>query len=118
MCITMWWVGVFSQVGYLFFFSMQLPVSCHKNMLRSSSFHLLPGFFSVQNVVPQPDGDSSKVKVKVRVNIHGIFSVSGASLIEKQKGEGEDMQTDTEPVVQNESRAEEQVGLLLPQSLL
>uniref|UniRef100_A0AAX7V9V7 Heat shock protein 4 like n=1 Tax=Astatotilapia calliptera TaxID=8154 RepID=A0AAX7V9V7_ASTCA len=76
------------------------------------------GFFSVQNVVPQPDGDSSKVKVKVRVNIHGIFSVSGASLIEKQKGEGEDMQTDTEPVVQNESRAEEQVGLLLPQSLL
>lgn len=69
-------------------------------------------------MVPQPDGDSSKVKVKVRVNIHGIFSVSGASLIEKQKGEGEDMQTDTEPVVQNESRAEEQVGLLLPQSLL
>uniref|UniRef100_A0A3P8QR39 Heat shock protein 4 like n=1 Tax=Astatotilapia calliptera TaxID=8154 RepID=A0A3P8QR39_ASTCA len=68
------------------------------------------GFFSVQNVVPQPDGDSSKVKVKVRVNIHGIFSVSGASLIEKQKGEGEDMQTDTEPVVQNESRAEEQEG--------
>uniref|UniRef100_A0A669F7S9 Heat shock protein family A (Hsp70) member 4 like n=1 Tax=Oreochromis niloticus TaxID=8128 RepID=A0A669F7S9_ORENI len=66
------------------------------------------GFFSVQNVVPQPDGDSSKVKVKVRVNIHGIFSVSSASLIEKQKGEGEDMQTDTEPVVQNESRAEEQ----------
>uniref|UniRef100_A0A669EBL8 Heat shock protein family A (Hsp70) member 4 like n=1 Tax=Oreochromis niloticus TaxID=8128 RepID=A0A669EBL8_ORENI len=61
------------------------------------------GFFSVQNVVPQPDGDSSKVKVKVRVNIHGIFSVSSASLIEKQKGEGEDMQTDTEPVVQNES---------------
>uniref|UniRef100_A0AAX7TX07 Heat shock protein 4 like n=1 Tax=Astatotilapia calliptera TaxID=8154 RepID=A0AAX7TX07_ASTCA len=57
------------------------------------------GFFSVQNVVPQPDGDSSKVKVKVRVNIHGIFSVSGASLIEKQKGEGEDMQTDTEPVI-------------------
>uniref|UniRef100_A0A669BRG6 Heat shock protein family A (Hsp70) member 4 like n=1 Tax=Oreochromis niloticus TaxID=8128 RepID=A0A669BRG6_ORENI len=68
------------------------------------------GFFSVQNVVPQPDGDSSKVKVKVRVNIHGIFSVSSASLIEKQKGEGEDMQTDTEPVVQNESRAEEQEG--------
>uniref|UniRef100_A0A669BIQ0 Heat shock protein family A (Hsp70) member 4 like n=1 Tax=Oreochromis niloticus TaxID=8128 RepID=A0A669BIQ0_ORENI len=58
---------------------------------------------NVQNVVPQPDGDSSKVKVKVRVNIHGIFSVSSASLIEKQKGEGEDMQTDTEPVVQNES---------------
>uniref|UniRef100_A0A4W5RS97 Heat shock protein family A (Hsp70) member 4 like n=1 Tax=Hucho hucho TaxID=62062 RepID=A0A4W5RS97_9TELE len=43
------------------------------------------GCFSVQNVVPQPDGESSKVKVKVRVNVHGIFSVSSASLIEKQK---------------------------------
>ncbi|CAI5696582.1 unnamed protein product [Oreochromis niloticus] len=73
------------------------------------------GFFSVQNVVPQPDGDSSKVKVKVRVNIHGIFSVSSASLIEKQKGEGEDMQTDTEPVVQNESRAEEQIKMQVDQ---
>uniref|UniRef100_A0A3B5LLI7 Heat shock protein 4 like n=1 Tax=Xiphophorus couchianus TaxID=32473 RepID=A0A3B5LLI7_9TELE len=50
------------------------------------------GCFSVQNVVPQPDGDSSKVKVKVRVNIHGILSVSSASLIEKLKGEAEDMQ--------------------------
>uniref|UniRef100_A0A4W6FH21 Heat shock protein family A (Hsp70) member 4 like n=1 Tax=Lates calcarifer TaxID=8187 RepID=A0A4W6FH21_LATCA len=49
------------------------------------------GCFSVQNVVAQPDGDSSKVKVKVRVNVHGIFSVSSASLIEKQKGEGEDI---------------------------
>uniref|UniRef100_A0A8C7XE02 Heat shock protein 4 like n=1 Tax=Oryzias sinensis TaxID=183150 RepID=A0A8C7XE02_9TELE len=68
------------------------------------------GCFSVQNVVPQPDGDSSKVKVKVRVNIHGIFSVSSASLIEKQKGEGEDMQIDSEPMVQNEGRAEEQVS--------
>uniref|UniRef100_A0A7N6AGB9 Heat shock protein 4 like n=1 Tax=Anabas testudineus TaxID=64144 RepID=A0A7N6AGB9_ANATE len=67
------------------------------------------GRFSVQNVVPQPDGDSSKVKVKVRVNVHGIFSVSSASLIEKQKGEGEDMQIDSEPMVQNESRAEDQV---------
>uniref|UniRef100_A0A3Q3N3G4 Heat shock protein 4 like n=1 Tax=Labrus bergylta TaxID=56723 RepID=A0A3Q3N3G4_9LABR len=72
------------------------------------------GCFSVQNVVPQPDGDSSKVKVKVRVNVHGIFSVSSASLIEKQKGEGEDMQIDSEPMVQNEGRPEDQVrGLLL-----
>uniref|UniRef100_A0A3B5AE78 Heat shock protein family A (Hsp70) member 4 like n=1 Tax=Stegastes partitus TaxID=144197 RepID=A0A3B5AE78_9TELE len=72
------------------------------------------GCFSVQNVVPQPDGDSSKVKVKVRVNVHGIFSVSSASLIEKQKGEGEDMQIDSEPMVQNEGRAEEQVGDCYP----
>uniref|UniRef100_A0A8D3BL74 Heat shock protein 4 like n=1 Tax=Scophthalmus maximus TaxID=52904 RepID=A0A8D3BL74_SCOMX len=71
------------------------------------------GCFAVQNVVPQPDGDSSKVKVKVRVNVHGIFSVSSASLIEKQKGEGEDMQIDSEPMVQNEGRAEDQVKCLV-----
>uniref|UniRef100_A0AAQ4QLX1 Heat shock protein 4 like n=1 Tax=Gasterosteus aculeatus aculeatus TaxID=481459 RepID=A0AAQ4QLX1_GASAC len=64
------------------------------------------GCFSVQNVAPQPDGESSKVKVKVRVNVHGIFSVSSASLIEKQKGE--DMQIDSEPMVQTEGGAEEQ----------
>uniref|UniRef100_A0A4W5RK01 Heat shock protein family A (Hsp70) member 4 like n=1 Tax=Hucho hucho TaxID=62062 RepID=A0A4W5RK01_9TELE len=67
------------------------------------------GHFSVQNVVPQPDGDSSKVKVKVRINVHGIFSVSSASLIEKQKGEGEDVQMDMEATVQNEGRPEDQV---------
>lgn len=49
------------------------------------------------------------MKVKVRINVHGIFSVSSASLIEKQKGESEDMQIDSEPMVQNEGRAEEQV---------
>lgn len=62
-------------------------------------------------MAPQPDGESSKVKVKVRVNVHGIFSVSSASLIEKQKGE--DMQIDSEPMVQTEGGAEEQVLLLV-----
>ncbi|KAG7277316.1 hypothetical protein CRUP_005850, partial [Coryphaenoides rupestris] len=74
------------------------------------------GRFSVQNVVPQPDGDSSKVKVKVRVNVHGIFTVSGASLIEKQKGEGgEEVHMDTEPLVQNEGRAEDQTKMQVDQ---
>ncbi|KAG7510044.1 heat shock 70 kDa protein 4L [Solea senegalensis] len=73
------------------------------------------GCFSVHNVVPQPDGDSSKVKVKVRVNVHGIFSVSSASLIEKQKGEGEDMQIDCEPMVQNDGRAEDQTKMQVDQ---
>lgn len=59
--------------------------------------------------MPQSDGNSSNVKVKVRVNVHGIFSVSSASLIEKQKGEMEDVQMEMEPTVQNESRQEEQV---------
>ncbi|XP_010877156.1 heat shock 70 kDa protein 4L [Esox lucius] len=73
------------------------------------------GHFSVQNVVPQPDGDSSKVKVKVRVNVHGIFSVSSASLMEKQKGEGEDVQMDIEPTVQNEGRPEDQTKMQVDQ---
>lgn len=51
----------------------------------------------VQKVVPQASGESSKVKVKVRVNIHGVFSVSSASLVEVLKpAEGEEpMETET-----------------------
>uniref|UniRef100_R4GCT0 Heat shock protein family A (Hsp70) member 4 n=1 Tax=Anolis carolinensis TaxID=28377 RepID=R4GCT0_ANOCA len=52
--------------------------------------------FLIQKVIPQADGSSSKVKVKVRVNIHGIFSVSSASLVEVHKSEEneEPMETD------------------------
>lgn len=53
----------------------------------------------------------------MRVNVHGIFSVSSASLIEKQKGEAEDMQMEMEPTVQNESWQEEQVGKIKHLSL-
>uniref|UniRef100_A0A8C2WS99 Heat shock protein 4a n=1 Tax=Cyclopterus lumpus TaxID=8103 RepID=A0A8C2WS99_CYCLU len=49
------------------------------------------GQFLIHNVVPQASGESSKVKVKVRVNVHGMFSVSSASLIEVMKvAEGEE----------------------------
>uniref|UniRef100_A0A8C8CI27 Heat shock protein 4a n=1 Tax=Oncorhynchus tshawytscha TaxID=74940 RepID=A0A8C8CI27_ONCTS len=49
------------------------------------------------NMVPQANGESSKVKVKVRVNVHGVFSVSSASLVELLKpNEGEEpMETDS-----------------------
>uniref|UniRef100_A0A3Q2FIH1 Heat shock protein 4a n=1 Tax=Cyprinodon variegatus TaxID=28743 RepID=A0A3Q2FIH1_CYPVA len=54
------------------------------------------GQFLIQNVVPQASGESAKVKVKVRVNVHGVFSVSSASLVETIKEtEGEEpMETD------------------------
>ncbi|XP_029925472.1 heat shock 70 kDa protein 4a [Myripristis murdjan] len=54
------------------------------------------GQFVIQNVVPQASGESSKVKVKVRINVHGVFSVSSASLVEIVKtAEGEEpMETD------------------------
>ncbi|CAL8365654.1 unnamed protein product [Lota lota] len=49
------------------------------------------GHFLVRNVVPQASGECAKVKVKVRVNVHGVFSVSSASLVELLKPvEGEE----------------------------
>ncbi|XP_009467010.1 PREDICTED: heat shock 70 kDa protein 4L isoform X1 [Nipponia nippon] len=67
------------------------------------------GRFTIQNVGPQHDGDNSKVKVKVRVNIHGLFSVANASIIEKQNVEGDhnDMPMDTESSSKNQGRDDE-----------
>uniref|UniRef100_A0A8C8EC80 Heat shock 70 kDa protein 4L n=1 Tax=Otus sunia TaxID=257818 RepID=A0A8C8EC80_9STRI len=67
------------------------------------------GRFTIQNVGPQHDGDNSKVKVKVRVNIHGLFSVANASIIEKQNIEGDhnDMPMDTESSSKNQGRDDE-----------
>ncbi|XP_052443294.1 heat shock 70 kDa protein 4 [Carassius gibelio] len=63
------------------------------------------GQFNIQKVVPQPSGESSKVKVKVRVNVHGVFSVSSASLVEVLKSaEGEEpMETET-PAKEDENK--------------
>ncbi|XP_037117827.1 heat shock 70 kDa protein 4b [Syngnathus acus] len=56
------------------------------------------GQFLIQKVVPQASGESSKVKVKVRVNIHGIFSVSSASLVEVIKSDEAEVPMETEQV--------------------
>ncbi|XP_062992441.1 heat shock 70 kDa protein 4L [Elgaria multicarinata webbii] len=66
------------------------------------------GHFVIQNVGPQHDGDNSKVKVKVRVNVHGIFSVANASVIEKQSTDGDpnDEPMDTELSCKNQSKDE------------
>lgn len=60
--------------------------------------------FLVQKVTPQSDGSSSKVKVKVRVNVHGIFSVSSASLVEVLKFEENE-----EPMETDQNAKEEEV---------
>ncbi|XP_030306638.1 heat shock 70 kDa protein 4L isoform X2 [Calypte anna] len=67
------------------------------------------GRFTIQNVGPQHDGDNSKVKVKVRVNIHGLFSVANASVIEKLNVEGDhsDAPMDTESSSKSQGRDEE-----------
>ena len=46
-------------------------------------FPLFVGKFLVDKVVPQANGDAAKVKVKVRVDIHGVFKVSSATMVEK-----------------------------------
>ncbi|XP_068571811.1 heat shock 70 kDa protein 4a [Cebidichthys violaceus] len=63
------------------------------------------GKFLVHNVVPQASGESSKVKVKVRVNVHGMFSVSSASLIEVMKtAEGEEAIETDQPAKEEENK--------------
>lgn len=72
--------------------------------LLSFVFHMSLAQFSVQKVTPQSDGSSSKVKVKVRVNVHGIFSVSSASLVEVHKFEENE-----EPMETDQNAKEEEV---------
>lgn len=62
------------------------------------------GQFHVQKVVPQADGSSSKVKVKVRVNVHGIFSVSSASLVEVHKSDDSEEPMETDQALKDEEK--------------
>ncbi|MEE6511086.1 hypothetical protein FKM82_017393, partial [Ascaphus truei] len=62
------------------------------------------GQFHVQKVVSQADGSSSKVKVKVRVNIHGIFSVSSASLVEIHKTDESEEPMETDQTAKEEEK--------------
>lgn len=62
------------------------------------------GQFHVEKVVPQADGSSSKVKVKVRVNVHGIFSVSSASLVEVHKSDDSEEPMDTDQALKDEEK--------------
>ncbi|KAB7495803.1 Heat shock protein 4L [Armadillidium nasatum] len=43
------------------------------------------GHFTIEDITPTADGENQKVKVKVRVNIHGLFTVSSATLTEKRE---------------------------------
>lgn len=40
--------------------------------------------FHIQGVKPGTQGEAQKVKVKVRLNLHGVFQVVSATLMEKQ----------------------------------
>uniref|UniRef100_A0A8C5NB09 Heat shock 70 kDa protein 4-like n=1 Tax=Gouania willdenowi TaxID=441366 RepID=A0A8C5NB09_GOUWI len=66
------------------------------------------GQFMIQKVVPQASGESSKIKVKVRVNIHGIFSVSSASLVEVIKSDENEEPMETEQAADKEGESKMQ----------
>ncbi|CAB0002287.1 unnamed protein product [Nesidiocoris tenuis] len=52
------------------------------------------GQFVIKEVKPTPDGESSKIKIKARVNLHGIFAITSASLVEKKESAEEEMPMD------------------------
>lgn len=87
------------QYGHVFVFEFILL-----GYVFSFIFLMSLAQFSVQKVTPQSDGSSSKVKVKVRVNVHGIFSVSSASLVEVHKFEENE-----EPMETDQNAKEEEV---------
>lgn len=62
----------------------------------------LKGTWTVRDIKPSSEGKAQKVKVKVRVNLHGIMTVSSASLIEsKEPVEQEQMEEQAAPPEQN-----------------
>ena len=63
------------------------------------------GRFSVKNVTPTKEGESSKIKVKIRMDIHGIFYVSKAQMIEKipSDDEGGNEPMETQPAAETEN---------------
>ena len=54
---------------------------------------------------PTEEGEASKVKVKVRMNIHGVFFVKSATMVEKQKVEEEESM-ESEPTAPSQSESQ------------
>uniref|UniRef100_A0A4W3J0E6 Heat shock protein 4a n=1 Tax=Callorhinchus milii TaxID=7868 RepID=A0A4W3J0E6_CALMI len=86
-------------------FDLEAFYNCPKEMPFPDSY-IGEMMGMIHCLVPQADGLSSKVKVKVRVNIHGIFNVSSASLVEVQKSEEAD-DTPMETDLQSQAKEEE-----------
>lgn len=60
----------------------------------------------MHDVVPTKEGESSKVKVKVRLDIHGLFTVVNASMVEKM-GTATEIEQDKMEVEGQEDKATE-----------
>uniref|UniRef100_A0A8C5HBB5 Heat shock 70 kDa protein 4-like n=1 Tax=Gouania willdenowi TaxID=441366 RepID=A0A8C5HBB5_GOUWI len=70
---------------------------------------------TIGKMVPQASGESSKIKVKVRVNIHGIFSVSSASLVEVIKSDENEEPMETEQAADKEGEVPQSHEAKTPQ---
>lgn len=72
---------------------------------------LFPGTWMVKDIRPNAEGKPQKVKVKVRINLHGIMTVSSASLFEAKEaseienGEEQKQQPENQ---QNQNSTEQQ----------
>lgn len=118
----------FISSGYLFYREMEvfeqnhpIPFSKMLTFYRSSPFTLtasyssLPptypsnqiGTFTVKDVKPNKEGESSKVKVKVRINLNGILTIASASLVEKREQTQQEKEEE-EQQQEKESNAEQQ----------
>ncbi|XP_050521873.1 heat shock 70 kDa protein 4 [Daktulosphaira vitifoliae] len=60
------------------------------------------GQFTVRDVKPTSEGACQKVKVKARVNLHGIFNISSATLLEKSEIQEEPANPPPEPMETSE----------------
>lgn len=59
------------------------------------------GTWTIKDIKPSPEGKAQKVKVKARINMHGIMSMSSASLFESKES------PDAEPMDEQPAQPEE-----------
>ncbi|XP_058796639.1 heat shock 70 kDa protein 4 isoform X2 [Phymastichus coffea] len=70
----------------------------------------LIGTFTIRDIKPNKEGESSKVKVKVRINLNGILTIASASLVEKRE------QTQQEKEEEEQQLKQQQEAMNIDQS--
>ncbi|XP_014217744.1 heat shock 70 kDa protein 4L [Copidosoma floridanum] len=116
--IKLTWDASQGEIGEMEVFEQNhsIPFSKMLTFYRSSPFNLIAsysvqppnyptnhiGVFTIKDVKPNKEGESSKVKVKVRINLNGIMTIASASLAEKR----EPSQQEKEEEVQQQQQQE------------
>ncbi|XP_008202915.1 heat shock 70 kDa protein 4L isoform X1 [Nasonia vitripennis] len=121
--IKLTWDASQGEAGEMEVFEQNHPIPFSKMLTfyRSSPFTLtasyssLPpaypstqiGTFTIKDVKPNKEGESSKVKVKVRINLNGILTIASASLVEKREQTQQEKEEEEQQQAQ-EANAEQQ----------